>query len=136
MKVKNLRDLCFACPDGTIGVEAGFCTAEFNCKSEKDRLFIYTQAAKIGCSVNMLDDTFLAVKYGKFGLQVMNKTEYKQLVRHLYHYGYSLKKKPEELTDGEIAMYDQMAQKCCFKAENNTAVEFYTMLQEIMLQMK
>lgn len=66
----------------------------------------------------------------------MNKTEYKQLVRHLYHYGYSLKKKPEELTDGEIAMYDQMAQKCCFNAKNNTAVEFYTMLQEIMLQMK
>lgn len=66
----------------------------------------------------------------------MNKTEYKQLIRHLYHYGYSLRKKPEELTDGEIAMYDQMAQKCCFKAENNTAVEFYTMLQEIMLQMK
>jgi hypothetical protein len=66
----------------------------------------------------------------------MNESDYKQLVRHLYHYGYSLKKKPEELTDGEIAMYDQMAQKCCFKAENNTAVEFYTMLQEIMLQKK
>ena len=66
----------------------------------------------------------------------MNKTEYKQLVRHLYHYGSSLRKKPEELTDGEIAMYDQMAQKCCFKAENNTAVEFYTMLQKIALQTK
>lgn len=66
----------------------------------------------------------------------MNRTEYKQLVRHLRTYGYSLNKKPEELTDGELAMYDQMAQKCCFKAENNTAVEFYTMLQEIMLQMK
>jgi hypothetical protein len=66
----------------------------------------------------------------------MNESDYKQLVRHLFHYGYSLRKKPEELTDGELAMYDEMAQKCCFKAEKNTAVEFYTYLQQILSQMK
>ena len=66
----------------------------------------------------------------------MNKTEYKQLVRHLYHYGHSLRKKPEELTDGELAMYDEMAQKCCFKADNNLAVAFYTHLQKIAFETK
>lgn len=66
----------------------------------------------------------------------MNTSDYKQLVRHLRTYGYSLNKKPEELTDGEMAMYDQMAQKCSFKADNNLAVAFYTHLQKIAFKTK
>ena len=54
MKIKSLRDLCFGCPDGTIGVDAGFCRAEFDCKTDRDRDFVYLNAGKLGYSVQIL----------------------------------------------------------------------------------
>ena len=50
MRPKTLYDLCFACPDGTIGVVAGFNTAEFNCKTDKDVEFVYRHAGRMGYS--------------------------------------------------------------------------------------
>ena len=53
MKIKNLEDLCFACPDGTIGVIAGYSCAEFSCKTKRDQEFLYRNAGKIGCFVKV-----------------------------------------------------------------------------------
>lgn len=54
MKVKSLLDLCFACPDGTIGVDVGFAKREFNCKTDRDRDFVYRHAGRLGYSVIVL----------------------------------------------------------------------------------
>lgn len=63
-KVNNLQDLCFSCPDGTIGVVSGFASAEFDCKTERDRDYIYKCAAKIGCSIDVIVKPMkLLVKY-------------------------------------------------------------------------
>ena len=51
MKIETLYDLCFACPDGTIGVNYGFSKALFDCKTDKDRDFVYRHAGRMGYSV-------------------------------------------------------------------------------------
>lgn len=50
MTPQNLYELCFACPDGTIGVAAGFCMAQFDCKTSRDVEYVYRESARLGYS--------------------------------------------------------------------------------------
>lgn len=46
-RINTLQDLAFACPDGTVGVIAGFGKMEFNCKSARDMEFVWRQAYRL-----------------------------------------------------------------------------------------
>ena len=47
VKIDTLQDLAFACPDGTIGVSAGFGKMEFNCKTNRDMQFVWNHALRL-----------------------------------------------------------------------------------------